>query len=97
MNVERTGKCLQQVNHVAKKMKYMDGISCLQIINHLAKSGHLWIFFLLVIVLSILLQFTYSDYPFGIFELFVANLIAHPYVPSFNHVIHYLHTYISTV
>jgi len=30
-------------------------------------------FFLFVIVLSVLLEFTYSDYPFGIFKLFFSE------------------------
>ena len=31
-------------------------------------------FFLLAIVMSVLLLFTYSDYPFGIFKLFLMNI-----------------------
>jgi hypothetical protein len=32
----------QQVDHVVKKMKYMDWISCLQTLNYLVKKGCLW-------------------------------------------------------
>ena len=35
----------------------------------------LWYFFLLAIVLSVLLRYTYSDYPFGIFKLFLPWVI----------------------
>jgi len=34
-----------------------------------------FVLFLLAIVLSVLLRYTDSDYPFGIFKLFLANLI----------------------
>jgi len=44
-------------------------------------------FFLLAIVMSVLLRFTDSDYPFGIFKLFFSFVVCHAHV---NYTLNYI-------
>jgi hypothetical protein len=43
------------------------------------------VLFLLAIVLSVLLRYTDSDYPFGIFKLFLLLHFHHWYITQFYH------------
>ena len=68
MNEERTGKCLRQVEHIINR-PFKD--SCYSIFCFICNVVCPFVHFLLVILLFVLLRFTDSDYPFGIFKLFL--------------------------
>ena len=65
--LNRTGKCLRQVEHIINRP--FKG-SCYSIFCFICNVVCPFVHFLLVILLFVLLRFTDSDYPFGILKLF---------------------------
>jgi hypothetical protein len=59
--------------------------------------GSLFVLLLLAIVLFVLLRYTDSDYPFGIFKLFIQHGMKHKYTDLIVYQTYQLHQQIASV